>query len=124
MRDVEERLYLARVLRLSVGLGIAIAAAFGIGWTFSFMAPMLGVTFKLSASRMAYGVLLLAVYGVGHCSVIVLAGTSTELVQRNLNRNGKSKMRYFLVNFSNFDSDGAASWTSPLSSASSTLLSS
>jgi cytochrome c-type biogenesis protein len=55
------------------------------------MAPMLGVTFKLAATSMGYGVLLLAVYGVGHCSVIVLAGTSTELVQRYLNWNEKSK---------------------------------
>ena len=42
----------------------------------------------------------------------------------SLNMKGRSKMRNFLVNFSNFDSDGAASWTSPCSIASSTLLSS
>ncbi len=36
------------------------------------------------------------------------------------NMNGRSKRRNFLVNFSNFDSDGAASWTSPASIASST----
>ena len=35
--------------------------------------------------------LLLAVYGIGHCCVIVLAGTSTELVQKYLNWNEKSK---------------------------------
>jgi cytochrome c-type biogenesis protein len=40
---------------------------------------------------MAYGVLLLAVYGLGHCSVIVLAGTSTGMVQKYLNWNEKSK---------------------------------
>jgi cytochrome c-type biogenesis protein len=36
-------------------------------------------------------VLLLAMYGVGHCSVIVLAGTSTELVQKYLNWNERSR---------------------------------
>ena len=30
-------------------------------------------------------------YGVGHCSVIVLAGTFTEVVQHYLNWNEKSK---------------------------------
>ena len=67
---------------------------FGIGLgpcTFAFMAPVLGVTFKVASSNMPYAVLLLLVYGVGHCSVIVTAGTSTELVQRWLNWNEQSK---------------------------------
>ncbi len=38
-----------------------------------------------------YGVLLLVVYGVGHCSVIVFAGTFTEVVQQYLNWNERSK---------------------------------
>jgi len=71
-------------------LGLVFGIALG-PCTFAYMAPMLGVTFKLASSNMAYGVLLLAVYGVGHCSVIVLAGTSTTLVQRYLNWNEKSK---------------------------------
>jgi cytochrome c biogenesis protein CcdA len=54
-------------------------------------APMLAVTFTLAATNAACGVLLLAVYGIGHCSVIVIAGTSTELVQRYLNWNEESK---------------------------------
>jgi cytochrome c-type biogenesis protein len=52
---------------------------------------MLGVTFKVASTHLAYGIVLLLAYGVGHCSVIVLAGTSTELVQRYLNWNEKSK---------------------------------
>ncbi len=71
-------------------LGLVFGIALG-PCTFAYMAPMLGVTFKLAASSMAYGILLLGVYGVGHCSVIVLAGTSTELVQKYLNWNEKSK---------------------------------
>jgi cytochrome c-type biogenesis protein len=71
-------------------LGLVFGVALG-PCTFAYMAPMLGVTFKLAASSMAYGVLLLAVYGLGHCSVIVLAGTSTGLVQKYLNWNEKSK---------------------------------
>jgi cytochrome c-type biogenesis protein len=55
------------------------------------MAPMLGVTFKLAATNFLYGAALLLAYGVGHCSVIVAAGTSTEMVQRFLNWNEQSK---------------------------------
>lgn len=55
------------------------------------MAPMLGVTFKLASTHFLYGAALLLAYGVGHCAVIVSAGTSTELVQRFLNWNEHSK---------------------------------
>ena len=71
-------------------LGLVFGVALGPG-TFAYMAPMLAVTFKLGATNHAYGVLLLLVYGIGHCSVIVGAGTSTELVQRYLNWNEKSR---------------------------------
>ena len=71
-------------------LGLVFGIALG-PCTFAYMAPMLGVTFSLARSDAAYGVLLLAVYGVGHCSVIVLAGTSAELVQKYLNWNERSR---------------------------------
>lgn len=71
-----------------------IGLVFGIALgpcTFAYMAPMLVVTFKTASTNPFYGALLLLVYGVGHCSVIVLAGTCTELVQRYMNWNEKSK---------------------------------
>lgn len=71
-----------------------IGLVFGIALgpcTFAYMAPMLAVTFRLASTKLFYGVLLLLMYGLGHCSVIVLAGTSTELVQRYMNWNEKSK---------------------------------
>ncbi len=71
-------------------LGLVFGIALG-PCTFAYMAPMLGVTFKLAATNLFYGVFLLVVYGLGHCSVIVLAGTCTELVQRYMNWNEKSK---------------------------------
>jgi cytochrome c-type biogenesis protein len=71
-------------------LGLVFGIALG-PCTFAYMAPMLGVTFKLAATNLAYGILLLLVYGIGHCSVIVFAGTCTELVQHYLNWNEKSK---------------------------------
>ena len=71
-------------------LGLVFGIALG-PCTFAYMAPMLAVTFRVASTSMAYGVVLLAVYGIGHCSVIVVAGTSTELVQRYLNWNEESK---------------------------------
>ena len=71
-----------------------IGLVFGIALgpcTFAYMAPMLAVTFRLASTKFFYGVLLLLMYGLGHCSVIVLAGTCTELVQRYMNWNEKSK---------------------------------
>lgn len=71
-------------------LGLVFGVALG-PCTFAYMAPMLAVTFKLAAAHMAYGILLLLAYGVGHCAVIVLAGTFTETVQHYLNWNEASR---------------------------------
>jgi len=71
-------------------LGLVFGIALG-PCTFAFMAPILAVAFKLAAANFFYGALLLLAYGVGHCAVIIAAGTSTELVQRFLNWNEQSK---------------------------------
>ncbi|MCK5241295.1 cytochrome C biogenesis protein [bacterium] len=71
-------------------LGLIFGIALG-PCTFAYMAPMLGVVFKLGASNIIYGSILLLAYGIGHCSVIVLAGTFTEVVQHYLNWNEKSR---------------------------------
>jgi cytochrome c-type biogenesis protein len=71
-------------------LGLVFGVALG-PCTFAYMAPMLAVTFKLAKTAPLYGASLLLAYGVGHCAVIVAAGTSTELVQRFLNWNEQSK---------------------------------
>jgi cytochrome c-type biogenesis protein len=76
-------------------LGLVFGVALG-PCTFAYMAPMLAVTFKLANTQPFYGVALLAAYGIGHCSVIVLAGTSTELVQRYLNWNEQSRGTYWV----------------------------
>ena len=71
-------------------LGLVFGIALG-PCTFAYMAPMLAVAFRLATTHLAYGILLLVAYGVGHCSVIVLAGTCTGLVQRYLNWNERSR---------------------------------
>jgi cytochrome c-type biogenesis protein len=71
-------------------LGLVFGLALG-PCTFAYMAPMLGITLSVARTNMAYGVLLLAAYGVGHCSVIVAAGTFTEVVERYLKWSDKSR---------------------------------
>jgi len=71
-------------------LGLVFGIALG-PCTFAYMAPMLGITFKIAATKLFYGVAMLFAYGIGHCSVIVFAGTFSEIIQRYLNWNEKSK---------------------------------
>jgi cytochrome c-type biogenesis protein len=71
-------------------LGLVFGIALG-PCTFAYMAPMLTVAFKLAATNLLYGILLLLSYGIGHCSVIVFAGTFTEVIQHYLNWSEKSK---------------------------------
>ncbi|NOU36175.1 MAG: cytochrome C biogenesis protein [Kiritimatiellaceae bacterium] len=71
-------------------LGLLFGIALG-PCIFAFMAPLLGLVFKTGAERPVYAASLLLLYGVGYCSVIVLAGTFTEVVQHYLNWSEKSK---------------------------------
>lgn len=77
---------LVAALVLGLVFGIALGPC-----TFAYMAPMLGVTFRLGETKPLYGASLLLAYGLGHCSVIILAGTFTEVVQRFLDWNEHSK---------------------------------
>jgi cytochrome c-type biogenesis protein len=71
-------------------LGLVFGIALG-PCTFAFMAPVLGVTFKVAKTEPVYAASLLLAYGIGHCAVIVAAGSSTERVQRFLDWNEQSK---------------------------------
>lgn len=71
-------------------LGLLFGIALG-PCTFAYMAPMLAVAFRLGAEDLPFGVALLLLYGLGHCGVIVLAGTFTEMVQRYMNWNQRSR---------------------------------
>jgi cytochrome c-type biogenesis protein len=76
-------------------LGLVFGLALG-PCTFAFMAPVLGVVLHQAATDFGLGVVLLLAYGIGHCSVIVIAGTSTEFVQRFLNWNQETKATVIL----------------------------
>ncbi len=80
----------SRGLLAALVLGLVFGIALG-PCTFAYMAPVLGVTFKLAKTNAIQAAAMLLAYGIGHCAVIVLAGTSTELVQRYLDWNETSK---------------------------------
>jgi cytochrome c-type biogenesis protein len=65
------------VLSLGLVFGMALGPC-----TFAFMAPMLGIVFKLTTKNLLYGLALLSTFAIGHCSVIIAAGISTRLVQQ------------------------------------------
>jgi cytochrome c-type biogenesis protein len=71
-------------------LGLVFGVALG-PCTFAYMAPMLAVTFTTATTNPIYGIFLLLAYGIGHCSVIIFAGTCTEIIQYYMDWNEKSK---------------------------------
>jgi cytochrome c-type biogenesis protein len=71
-------------------LGLIFGVALG-PCTFAYMAPMLGIVFSVASTKIVFAVSLILAYAAGHCSVIVLAGTFTEVVQRYLNWNERSQ---------------------------------
>ena len=73
---------------------LVLGLIFGIGLgpcTFAFMAPVLGVVFEVSSTNMVLALSLLVAFSIGHCAVIVLAGTLTKKVQQYLNWTENSK---------------------------------
>ena len=77
---------LLAALLLGLIFGIALGPC-----TFAYMAPVIAVTLSVASTKLFYGILLLLAYGLGHCSVIVAAGTSTEAVENYLKWNERSK---------------------------------
>lgn len=71
-------------------LGLLFGIALG-PCTFAYMMPVLTVAFRVASTQFLLAALLVLLYGVGHCSIIVLAGTFTEVVQKYLNWNERSK---------------------------------
>ena len=72
---------------------------FGIGLgpcTFAFLAPVLGIVFQTATENWLKAVILISAFGIGHCAVIVFAGSLTNLVQRYLNWTEESKTQYIL----------------------------
>lgn len=71
-------------------LGIVFGLALG-PCTFAFMAPILGMVFSSAADQFVYSLFLILCYAAGHCLVFVFFGTFSEVAQRYLNWDEKSK---------------------------------
>ena len=72
---------------------------FGIGLgpcTFAYMAPVLGLVFGIAAKSLIMALLLILAFGIGHCTVIVGAGSLTQVVQKYLNWTSESKMTTYI----------------------------
>lgn len=64
-------------------LGLLFGIALG-PCTFAYMAPVLGIVFQTAQTDYFVAVLYLFAFGIGHCSVIIAAGTLTGKVQKYL----------------------------------------
>jgi cytochrome c-type biogenesis protein len=62
-------------------LGLVFGAALG-PCTFAFLAPLLGLVLHAGDAGAAWGVLLVALFGLGHAATIAFAGASLQSVQR------------------------------------------
>ncbi len=71
-------------------IGLVFGVALG-PCTFAYMAPMLGIAFNVASTRPTFAGSLILIYAVGHCSVIVLAGTFTSMLQKYLHWNKRSR---------------------------------
>ena len=81
------------------GAALVLGLVFGIALgpcTFAYMAPMLGVTFAVAGTSPLYGAVLIAAYGLGHCTIILAAGGSTGWVNRYLQWTGRSRAATYL----------------------------
>jgi len=83
--SIKRRGYLAAFI-LGLIFGIALGPC-----TFAYMMPILGVAFAVASTKFLFAISLIMAYALGHCSVIVTAGTMTELVQKYLSWNEQSK---------------------------------
>lgn len=71
-------------------LGLLFGVALG-PCTFAYMAPVLGIVFQTAQTNYPFAVILLLAFGIGHCGVIVAAGTLTGKVQKYLSWSEESK---------------------------------
>ncbi len=82
---------LVTVLILGLIFGLALGPC-----TFAYMAPVLGIVFETAKTNHIISILFLASFAVGHCSVIVGAGTLAGKVQSYLDWTEKSKVTVWI----------------------------
>ena len=81
----------AKGLLAALILGLLFGIALG-PCTFAYMAPVLGVVFQTAQTNYFLAIMFLLAFGIGHCTVIVGAGTLAGKVQKYLNWSEESKV--------------------------------
>lgn len=74
------------ILMVGILFGLALGPC-----AFAFMAPVLTLVFSMATTKLFLAIMIMLCFSLGHCLVIVFAGTSVSLVQNILNWNEKSK---------------------------------
>lgn len=72
-------------------LGLLFGLALG-PCTFAFMAPVLSVVFQTAQTNFFISVMLLLGFALGHCSVIIVAGTLSSYLPKYINKASNSKI--------------------------------
>jgi len=75
-------------------MAISLGFLLGIGLgpcSFALMAPILGIVFSAAGSQLLFALSLVLSYTIGHCLVIILAGTLAGAVQSYLHWTASSK---------------------------------
>ncbi len=84
-RRVKNRPYLSGLI-----LGLVFGLALG-PCALAFMAPILGIVISSIATQLWFSVSLILAFILGHCGILILAGTFTEVVKKFLSWNVASK---------------------------------
>jgi len=71
-------------------LGLLFGIALG-PCSFAFLAPVIAIAFQAAATNLAFSIGLFLAYAVGHCAVIILAGSFSELVRQFLKWDERSR---------------------------------
>ncbi len=72
-----------RGYRAALILGLLFGVTLG-PCAFAYMAPLLSIAFKVAQTQFGFALGLLLAFGIGHCAVIVLAGTLTQKISSYL----------------------------------------
>ena len=90
---IDWRRFPATTERRGYSAALPLGLAFGVGLgpcSFAFLAPLLMVVFSRAHTDYLSATALLAAFALGHCSVIVAAGTAAQRVQAAMSWGGRS----------------------------------
>lgn len=89
-KRIKNRPYISGLI-LGIFFGIALGPC-----AFAFMAPILGIVIQEISTRPFFSIGLMAMFLLGHCGIIIVAGTFTEVVKRYLAWDGATKGTFIL----------------------------